>query len=891
MNYKSSAPLCATSVYSVVKKYVAQYQTLFCRIFIITAFVTIAFNSPAQCQTAYFIDGFHGGIWGHYPDWNTRFMADQVKSHPNWRINLEIEPETWDDTKVKDSAAYNDFRALFADQSASTERIEYVNPDYAQSYLFDVEGESIIRQFYYGIKMVRRHFPTAVFPAYSSEEPCFTSALPQILTSYGFKYASLKNPNTCWGGYTSAYGGELVNWVGPDGTSIITSPRYAVEALQPGSTWQTIASGNSPEYIKACFAAGILHPIGMTLQDAGWKFGPILKDGSKAYQPTVYTTWANYFENIAIKNPTGNWKFTQEDVLVSLVWGSQILQHIAQEVRYSENKLISTEKLAAIAKIYTGASYPQAAFDAAWRPLLLSQHHDCWIVPYNGRFGNTWADKVVTWTGTTNRIADSVSTQATQQLAGTTKANGSKYVRVYNTLGINRYELVSVAVPKEWIGKNICVINNNDQPVVSQIVSDSASAQPRILFNAYAPSIGYNTYRLKLQKALYAKSIGISVLPNGDYKVESDLYTLILDPKKGGIVTSLIAKKLNSKQFVDQSSARGFNELRGNFYKDGGFHSSAENPATISIIEKGDLQAKLQVNGSIDGSPFTQTLTITNGQRRIDMQVKIDWKGSPGIGEFTPPNTFKSTNYKKAFYNDKDKLLALFPLNLASQKVYKNAPFDVLESRLKNTFFTSWDSIKNNIILNWVDVTDANNTYGMALLTDHTSNYAHGEDFPLGLTLAYSGIGLWGRDYKITGPTSVHYAIIPHAGKWDKSGIWTEGSKWNEPLITDVMDSAPAVNDKYRSMISIKGTGLDITALNADGNDLVLRVFNAEGDNSPSRITFDGSAAKAELLELSGQKRQDITIQKDANGKTTLVLSMPRFSIRTIKLYNALKTD
>src|SRR6201996_588890 len=358
-------------------------------------------------QTAYFIDGYHGGVWGHYPDWNTRFMADQVKAHPNWRINLEIEPETWDVAKVKDSAAYQDFKALFADQSINA-KMEYVNPDYAQSYLFDIEGESIISQFYYGIKMVKRHFPTAVFPAYSSEEPCFTSALPQILTSYGFKYASLKNPNTCWGGYTSAYGGELVNWVGPDGTKIVTSPRYAVEALQPGSTWQTIASGNSPEYIKACLAAGIQHPIGMTLQDAGWKFGPILKDGSKAYQPTQYTTWRNYFENIAIKSTNDDWKFTQEDVLVSLVWGSQILQRIAQVVRYSENKIISAEKLAAMAKVYSGTAYPADDFETAWHTLLLSQHHDCWIVPYNGKPGNTWADKVVRWTGSTNHIADSI---------------------------------------------------------------------------------------------------------------------------------------------------------------------------------------------------------------------------------------------------------------------------------------------------------------------------------------------------------------------------------------------------------------------------------------------------------------------------------------------------
>jgi alpha-mannosidase len=73
-----------------------------------------------------------------------------------------------------------------------------------------------------------------------------------------------------------------------------------------------------------------------------------------------------------------------------------------------------------------------------------------------------------------------------------------------------------------------------------------------------------------------------AVLKNGDYKIESDLYTIILDPKKGGIIKSLIAKKLNNKEFADQSNPRAFNELRGNFYNDGGFHSSTENPATIS---------------------------------------------------------------------------------------------------------------------------------------------------------------------------------------------------------------------------------------------------------------------------------------------------------------------
>jgi alpha-mannosidase len=55
---------------------------------------------------------------------------------------------------------------------------------------------------------------------------------------------------------------------------------------------------------------------------------------------------------------------------VSLVWGSQILQQIAQEVRYSENKIISAEKLAAMAK-FTGHTYPADDFETAWHTFII----------------------------------------------------------------------------------------------------------------------------------------------------------------------------------------------------------------------------------------------------------------------------------------------------------------------------------------------------------------------------------------------------------------------------------------------------------------------------------------------------------------------------------------
>jgi alpha-mannosidase len=831
-------------------------------------------------QTAWYIDGYHGGIWGHYPDWNTRFMADMLKKHPAWKINIELEPETWDRAQVVDPAAYADFKALFADQTL-TGRIEYVNPEYAQSYNYNISGESIIRQFAYGTKKIRAHFPEAVFTSYSSEEPCFTSALPQILTSFGFKYASLKNPNTCFGGYTRAYGGGLVNWVGPDGTGIITSPRYAVEQLSPKSTWQTIAWENAANYIKAAYADGVKHPVGMTLQDAGWKGGPFIGNGDKNGIRSIYTTWRNYFANIARGDARPDWKLSQEDILVSLVWGSQVTQQIAQRVRASENKMIQSEKLASMAKIYTGNIYPQADFDAAWRTLLLSQHHDCWIVPYNGKPGDTWADKVKRWTAFTNNKSDSISNVAALLL----NKNEGDYITVYNTIGISRTEVVQADLPEKFTAKNTGVFDSRGKQVAVQVVPATGQQKAKVSFKATVPSMGYAVYQLKDLKNTILKGAHIAILANGDYQLETDLYRIIIDPVRGGVIKSLVAKTMANKEFVDKANAHSFNELRGNFYNDGGFKSSKDNPTKIEIMENGPISLKLAINGSINGSDYTQVIAMNEGAPRIDINLNINWKGNPGIGEGIKPGSYKWELPAKPFYDDRNKLLALFPLNFKHQKVYKDAPFDVTESKLENTFYTRWDSIKNNVIHTWVDVTGDNDKYGMALITDHTTSYAHGKDYPLGLDIQYSGMGLWGKNYTIDGPTEIHYALIPHTGKWDKAGIWADATQWNEHLVVGA--GKPGENNP-KSLIRTDDGDIEITSVQFDGDDMLVRFFNA-GAGKAIKATFNCNADTAQLVELDGKVKQVLSLTKQTTGDNALLFRIPKFGLRTLRLINARK--
>ncbi len=562
---------------------------------------------------------------------------------------------------------------------------------------------------------------------------------------------------------------------------------------------------------------------------------------------------------------------------VSLVWGSQVLQKIAQQVRIAENKIVMAEKIAALKNVYNNVPWPQAAIDEAWRTLMLSQHHDCWIVPYNGKPGDTWADKVNTWTATTNRIADSIIFNS-YDTSNASNNNSNKTINVYNTTGSKRNEWVRIALPPQNV-KDMAIMDGSNKEVPSQV----ATSGGEIYFKATVPGMGYNRYTLVGKKQRTpVKGATTAILANGDVTIETDVYHIVIDKLKGGTIKSLVVKTMNKKEFVDANNDRRFNELSGFFYNDGGFHSTIENPVSINIMEKGPAIVKVEIKGMLRSNPFTQILTLKQGEKRIECRLKIDWKNNIGIGDdYKQHGGLDAKDYKKPFYNDSMKLLALFPVALPAQKIFKDAPFDVAESKLDNTFFSTWDSIKNNIMVSWVDVYDPAGNCGLALFTDHTTTYTHGENFPLGLNIQYSGAGLWGRNHTITGPTEIDYAFVPHAGKWDKAHIPDEIVNWNEPLVP----SFTPAKQVGKSLIDVTGTGLQVTTLLMDGKDLLVRLFNAEGNGISKKITVGGKADTAELIELNGAFKEKLKLEMKSAG-SEISVALPRFGLRTLRLKN-----
>lgn len=835
-------------------------------------------QSSIIAQQAYFIDGYHGGVYGHYPiEWKTKFITDLINDNPEWRMSLEIEPETWDVAAKETPDDYLNFKKI-----ATSNRVEFTNPTYAQPYCYNISGESIIRHFDYGIKSIRKHFPAVEFNTYSVEEPCFTSSLPQILKQFGFKYAVLKCPNTCWGGYTAPYGGELVNWIGPDGTSILTVPRYEVEELEDNSVWQTTAWGNDSKYIEASLNYGIKNPVGMTLQDAGWNGGPWIGTGSNIKNNSIYATWKEYFEDISTGKTEDNYHLSQEDIRVSLMWGSQVLQRIARQVRQSENNIIMAEKMGVIANITNGYSYDQKDIDEAWRTLMLAQHHDSWIVPYNNLYEQTtWADAISDWTKSTNMISNNITSSAINSFNNETDEENGTYLRLYNTLGVSRREIVSSILPDTYIGKEIKITDSNGNTIKAH--SSTIDNNHLISFEADVPAFGYATYHIEAKKNRNNKSNKANKDKHtGDlFVLENNMYRITLDSQKGGIIKSLIAKKENNKEFVDTNSDYSIGELRGFFYEEDLFHSSKDASADITIITNNEFEKSIQINGHIASHPFTQVITIKEGQKKIDFNLTIDWEKNVGIGEYAQDDAF--SNNRRAFYDDRFKLNVLFPVSLNNPTLYKNTPFDVCKSELDNTHFNTWDSIKHNIILNWLDLSeDIDDKHGFTLLSDHTTSYSYGDDFPLALTVQYSGNGLWGRDYLIDSPTNIKFAIIPHSNTWDEADISNESIRWNEPLISEYTNDN---NLEDISLINIDGTGYELSASYLSDNDLIVRLFNASGDGSPQIIKLDDiSFSSIEEVDLKGNLVANIDKINLSNNLTGIELDMPRFGIKTIKL-------
>lgn len=145
----------------------------------------------------------------------------------------------------------------------------------------------------------------------------------------------------------------------------------------------------------------------MTFQDLGWTAHPSVDSSGKFIfirpvsnqWPAIYAfnginwwskkngvidshiqlvTWKEYLNKIASK-PTKNWNFSQEDILVSLNWGTAVLNKIAQKVHRAEIQVLSAEKLSALAWTLNRYDLPEQKLPLLFRYSYIGIKSDYFI--------------------------------------------------------------------------------------------------------------------------------------------------------------------------------------------------------------------------------------------------------------------------------------------------------------------------------------------------------------------------------------------------------------------------------------------------------------------------------------------------------------------------------
>ena len=867
--------------------------------------------AETSVPTVYFVDGYHGGAIGHMPPGSWRDILNTLRDLPQWKVSLDIEPISWEILQRQDPLAYEEWKAFLDRNRAIDARVEMVGFTFAQPYGWAINGESNIRQLLRGREIILRNFPHTAIATYAVQEPCWASCLPQILLSLGFSGAVLKDPGTAWGGYAAGFDAETVNWVGPDGSTITTVPRYACEGLQ--KVYETEAADVKPAFARKCLEHGIRHPVGTYLQDLGWSAKPKV-----AADYIRYVTWREYLNKVADK-PTKQWRFGIEDILTTLPWGEKTLQGVAQQARSAENRLLAAEKMSALCWLQHGTSWPATQLESSWDELLYAQAHDAWITATTRSGRQAWAFQVASGTLHAEDNANLLLAKGTQQLSTSSVSKiqaqplTSQWVRIFNTLGCSRTDLVEVMVGTDRGTRGVRVLDQDGQEIPSQViqtrkyvarperaelsrtaqVASSGASQAEgdmnaatVLFRARVPSLGYANYRVEsLYKEKPLEQPGpCSARTDGNQTIlESDLYRIQLDPQRGGCIASLYSRALQ-KEFCQPGSERLFNEYRGFFITDKLWRSSADHPAQIAIVEKGPQRCRVRVTGKFGSVTHQSNITLTAGQRRIDFQTRLTYAEDTWIGDPWDIRPEDRRSERRRSQNDgRQKLQALFPVSLNNQAIYKNAAYDVCRSRNQDTFFQRWDEIKHNIVCNWVDTFDEAQGLGLAVFSDHTTAYTQGPDHPLSLVLAWGGEGgFWWGKCPLRGTQQIAYGIVPHKGLWSEAQVWQESSRWNEPLLAQLMAGDPDTKEEY-SFVTVSGSKLEVPTMLVQGNSLLIRLFNAEADTEEHTVSFASKPSSVHVVELDGRTTQRLHIRSGTAGRYDCSLSLPRFGLRTLQ--------
>lgn len=529
----------------------------------------------------------------------------------------------------------------------------------------------------------------------------------------------------------------------------------------------------------------------------------------------------------------------------------------AMKLYNRKNELLAdaAERSAVVADWLGGIKYPQSKLTEAWKRVIWHQFHDDLTgtsIPRAYEF--SWNDELISLKDFANVLKS--STGAVSRVLDT-QVKGTPLV-VFNSNAYPVAEVIKIKIKAPKQSNNIKVYNEHNVALPTQILSTD-NGEITLLVSANLPSCGYVVYDIRNESNKSNNNLSVT-----ENSLENKIYKLKLN-NVGDIVS--IYDKISKKELIKDGKS-----IRLALFKENeSFHWPAweilkkeidKEPVPItenvkmSIVENGPVRVSICVEKSYGESKFRQYISLTDGGQadRIDIHNELDWQTTNAL------------------------LKAEFPLNVSNYE----ATYDLGVGSVKRGNNT--DIAYEVYAQQWVDLTDIDGKYGVAIMNDSKYGWDKPNDHTIRLTLLHTPKTRGGYEYQNKQDFGKHHftiSIVGHNNDYQSADIVRKAEILNQPPKAFIAPRHKGNYGKSISFIQSDNENVIVKALKKaeKSDEYVIRLYETSGkSNQKVKLSFMNNIISAK--ELNGVE-DEIAEADFANNN--LVFDIKPFGMKTFK--------
>ncbi len=509
--------------------------------------------------------------------------------------------------------------------------------------------------------------------------------------------------------------------------------------------------------------------------------------------------------------------------------------------RASSDRVAQAETLWAM---LDSASYPAAAFEAAWNRVLLYSEHTwgawCSVTdPEHEQTRGQWKIKRSYAVQADAQSRDLLSRALALGRAGTAVAPGA--LEVLNTVSWPRSALVTLTAAEAAAG-NDRVCDATGQPVPSQRLTDGAL----VFLAGGVPPLGAASFAVGAGAPSPAPAPATATAAGA--LLENDRVRVRLDERTGGIVE--LTAKAHGGNFADPASGHALNEY---LYFNGSDPKTARSNGAVKIRvgEPGPLVASLVVESEAPGCKrLVREVRLRAGEEAVEVLNLVD------------KERLRAPNYKAD--NGKESLNFAYCFAVSNGLVRLDVPFGVVQAEEDQmpSACRNWLSLSR-----WADVSAAER--GVTLvsldapllqvggLTANLLNSQTNPDVwrkridPSQRLFVWAMNNHWGTNYRAyqEGPTWFRFVLRPH-GAFDPAEATRFAVGCSQPLL-----ARPAGGGRA-PLLEVTPAAVLVTGLKPadDGRGLIVRLQNVSAQAARAELRWQKPAPRSVTLSTLGER-------------------------------------